>query len=175
MIRRYGSSDWLKEETADLSTTLRSPGIPVELGGVGALYAAFLNESSTRSNVQRSVAGNPGPVEMTNLWGGTRFRVSKKGPRNCRSLHGTPGQVGFARDDKGKGDISMESGCWWSFRSGSVAGIPGLKSETWSTLRSVAAGTSSRDRDSSPQALDLPGLRYKISAVGYDSAPAEGL
>jgi hypothetical protein len=44
------------------------PGFPVELGGVGALHAAFLNESSTRGNVQRSVAGNPGPVEMTILF-----------------------------------------------------------------------------------------------------------
>jgi hypothetical protein len=33
------------------------------------------------------------------------FRVSRRGPRNCRSL-------GFARDDKGKSDVSMESGCW---------------------------------------------------------------
>jgi hypothetical protein len=40
----------------------------VELGGVGALHVALLNESSTRGNVQRSVAGNPGPVEMTNLF-----------------------------------------------------------------------------------------------------------
>jgi hypothetical protein len=56
-----------KWKTADLSTSLRSPGFPVELGGVGARYAAFLNESSTRGNVQRCVAGNPGPVEMTNL------------------------------------------------------------------------------------------------------------
>jgi len=31
------------------------------------------------------------------------FRISKKGPRNCRSL-------GFARDDKGKGNGSMDSG-----------------------------------------------------------------
>jgi hypothetical protein len=30
--------------------------------------------------------------------------IPKKGPRNCRSL-------GFARDDKGEGDASMESGC----------------------------------------------------------------
>src|SRR5450755_2772675 len=29
--------------------------------------------------------------------------ISKKGPRNCRSL-------GFARDDKGEGDLSVESG-----------------------------------------------------------------
>jgi hypothetical protein len=42
-----------------------SPGFPVELGGVHALHAAFLNESSTRGHVQRCVAGNPGPVEMT--------------------------------------------------------------------------------------------------------------
>jgi hypothetical protein len=46
------------------------PGFPEELGGVGALHAAFFNESSTRSNVQRSVAGNPGPVEMTILFEG---------------------------------------------------------------------------------------------------------
>jgi hypothetical protein len=26
--------------------------------------------------------------------------ISTKDPRNCRSLHGTPGQVGFVRDDK---------------------------------------------------------------------------
>jgi hypothetical protein len=31
--------------------------------------------------------------------------ISRKGPRNCRSL-------GCARDDKGKGNASMESGCW---------------------------------------------------------------
>jgi hypothetical protein len=30
--------------------------------------------------------------------------ISKKGPANCRSL-------GCARDDKGEGDASMESGC----------------------------------------------------------------
>src|SRR5271156_6410625 len=46
---------------------LRYPGFPVELGGVGALHAAFLNEGSTRGSVQRSVTGNPGPVGMTNL------------------------------------------------------------------------------------------------------------
>jgi hypothetical protein len=31
--------------------------------------------------------------------------ISKKGPRNCRSL-------GCARDDKGEGDASIESGYW---------------------------------------------------------------
>jgi hypothetical protein len=31
--------------------------------------------------------------------------ISTKGPQNCRSL-------GFARDDKGKGDGSIENGCW---------------------------------------------------------------
>jgi hypothetical protein len=55
------------KETADLSTTLRSPGFPVELGGVGVLHAAFLTESSTLGHVQRCAAGNPGPVEMTIL------------------------------------------------------------------------------------------------------------
>jgi hypothetical protein len=33
-----------------------------------------------------------------------QVRFSKQGPRNCRSL-------GFARDDKGKGNGFVESGC----------------------------------------------------------------
>ena len=45
-----------KKETTDLSTALRSPGFPVELGGVCALHAAFLNESGTRGHVRRRVA-----------------------------------------------------------------------------------------------------------------------
>jgi hypothetical protein len=39
---------------------LRSPGFPVEIGGVGELHAPFLTERRTRNRVQRSVAGNPG-------------------------------------------------------------------------------------------------------------------
>jgi hypothetical protein len=39
---------------------LRSPGFPVEIGGVGELHAPFLGERRTRNRVQRSVAGNPG-------------------------------------------------------------------------------------------------------------------
>jgi len=31
---------------------------------------------------------------------GVSKNISKKGPQNRRSLHGTPGQVGYARDDK---------------------------------------------------------------------------
>jgi hypothetical protein len=33
----------------------RFPGFPVQLGGSGALLAAFLNESRIRGRVQRSV------------------------------------------------------------------------------------------------------------------------
>ena len=62
------------------------PGFPVEFGGVGTLHAAFLNESSTRGHVRRWVAGNPGPVEMTNLipgledetWGAVRSVVAPR-------------------------------------------------------------------------------------------------
>src|ERR1700722_1171058 len=85
-----------RKKTADLSTTLRSPGFPVELGGVDVLHAAFLNESSTRGHLQRCVAGNPGSGRDDNSVLRARFRVFRTGPRNCRSL-------GFARDDKGKG------------------------------------------------------------------------
>jgi hypothetical protein len=43
------------------------------------------------------------PVEMTILLS-ARCSVSTSGPRDCRSL-------GFARDDKGEGNGSLESGC----------------------------------------------------------------
>jgi hypothetical protein len=33
--------------------------------------------------------------------------ISRNGPRNCRSLHGTPGQVDCARDDKGESGASI--------------------------------------------------------------------
>ena len=56
-----------ESETAGPSPTLRSPGFPVEVGGAGELHAAFRNESSTCGSVRRCVAGNPGPVGMTNL------------------------------------------------------------------------------------------------------------
>jgi hypothetical protein len=46
--------------TAGPSTTL--PRIPVELGGVGELHAAFFTESRTRGHVQHCVAGNPGTL-----------------------------------------------------------------------------------------------------------------
>ena len=36
-------------------TSTRFPGFPVQLGGSGALLAAFLNESRIRGRVQRSV------------------------------------------------------------------------------------------------------------------------
>ena len=31
---------------------------------------------------------------------GVRWEALAESGMNCRSLHGTPGQVGFARDDK---------------------------------------------------------------------------
>ncbi len=49
---------------------LRCPGFPVELGGVGEPHAAFRYESRTRGCVRRYVAGNPGPVGMTNFEAG---------------------------------------------------------------------------------------------------------
>jgi hypothetical protein len=39
---------------------LRSPGFPVEHGGVGELHAPFFTERRTRGSVQCNVAGNPG-------------------------------------------------------------------------------------------------------------------
>jgi hypothetical protein len=41
---------------------LRSPGFPVEVGGVGGRNAAFLTESRTRSTGECRVAGNPGTL-----------------------------------------------------------------------------------------------------------------
>jgi hypothetical protein len=73
--------------------SLGFPGFPVELRGVGALYAAFLNESSTRRNVQCCVAGNPGSLGMTRR--GERFvrsgcRACLYSGVRCKSSHGVP-------------------------------------------------------------------------------------
>ena len=67
MRSAHGAFAVPESETAGPSPTLRSPGFPVEVGGAGGLHAAFRNESSTRGSVRRCVAGNPGPVGMTNL------------------------------------------------------------------------------------------------------------
>jgi hypothetical protein len=40
------------EKTADLSTTLRSPAFPVELGGVGAPHAS--HDATTRAGLKKS-------------------------------------------------------------------------------------------------------------------------
>jgi hypothetical protein len=82
------------KSTADLSTTLRSPGFPVELGGVDALLAAFLNESSTRGFVQRRAAGNPGPVEMTSLFG---YIGKKTFPRWVRGTADPSASLGMTK------------------------------------------------------------------------------
>jgi hypothetical protein len=42
---------------------------------------------------------------------GPSKNIPKKVPLNCRSLHGTPGQVGFARDDKGESGCPLNSHC----------------------------------------------------------------
>jgi len=68
-------------------------------------------------------------VGMTIVSEALSKNISRKGPRNCRSL-------GCARDDKGESDASIESSCWtgasvvedlrfpsscWSFNSQSIA------------------------------------------------------
>jgi hypothetical protein len=61
----------------------------------------YVRDSITAGNKKALIL--PGPCGL-----GARRQsknISKKGPRNCRSL-------GCARDDKGKGDASIESGCW---------------------------------------------------------------
>jgi hypothetical protein len=62
---------------------------------------------SSREFFPVSMRLGEGGVETTDLF--TRQVLSKnistKGPRNCRSL-------GFARDDKGKDNGCIKSGCW---------------------------------------------------------------
>src|SRR5271156_3454209 len=50
-------------------------GFPVELGGFGKLHAPFFTERRTRSSLQCSVAGNPGPLGMTKGRGTLPFGV----------------------------------------------------------------------------------------------------
>jgi hypothetical protein len=82
---------------------LRSPGFPVKLGGVGALHAPFpYRKAHTRPcPILRARKSGYASVGMTHLFGWKN--ISKIGPLNRRSL-------GFARDDKGEGSASIESG-----------------------------------------------------------------
>jgi hypothetical protein len=70
--------------------SLGYPGFPVELGVTSELHAAFLNESRTRGPLWCRVVGNPGCAP-------TAGPTASRGRRD-------------RRDDKGKGDASMESG-----------------------------------------------------------------
>jgi hypothetical protein len=54
------SSGLAMEETA--VAPLRSPGFPVESGGVDPLYAALSTESRTRGRCWHREVGNPGPL-----------------------------------------------------------------------------------------------------------------
>jgi hypothetical protein len=72
----------------------------VELGGFGELHAPFFMERRTRGSLQCSVSGNPGP----GLPFMAIFAVS--------FLPQLAAGKFAARDDKGEGDASMESGCW---------------------------------------------------------------
>ena len=88
--------------------------------GVGVLRCAqddgkSNSKSKGKGNSNSKSKGNTGvsplrfaSVEMTILLE-DEIPFSRKGPQNCRSLHGKPGQVGCARDDKGEGVASMKS------------------------------------------------------------------
>jgi hypothetical protein len=101
---------WLNRDSCRvifLSTCRRQVCAPSDTDGVRGFHS-------------RSVARIPGLKSET--WGTLRFVTGRVVGvrRNCRSL-------GFARDDKGEGDPSMEIGC----------SDPGSQSETWGTLRFV--------------------------------------
>jgi hypothetical protein len=82
------------KETADPSTP--QPRISCRSCGVGKHHAPFL---------KRKAHTRPCPVLRGRKSGYARSKnISTKGPRNRRSL-------GLARDDKGKGNGSIESGC----------------------------------------------------------------
>ena len=64
-----------------------------------------LQESGVECCGAGLVGADRGEPQISSLRYALSKNISKKGPRNCRSL-------GFARDDKGKGNGSIDSGCW---------------------------------------------------------------
>jgi len=58
------------------------PGFPVKFGGVDALYAAFLNESRTRSRLLDAHTGDPGiSVVFQEMWDTTKLNHKLSRPR----------------------------------------------------------------------------------------------
>jgi hypothetical protein len=58
------------------------PGFPVKFGGVDALYAAFLNESRTRSRLLDAHTGNPGiSLVFREMWDTTKLNHKLSRPR----------------------------------------------------------------------------------------------
>jgi hypothetical protein len=132
-----------KGETADLSTPLRSPGFPVELDGVGALHAAFLNESRTRGHIQRCVAGNLGPVEMTILLFETNLSSRPElswafGPRKVMKTPATAFHrkvaLSFVIPSEAEGSAVPRTFPGNVFRQ-SVPGFPATQHRTWPRVR----------------------------------------
>jgi hypothetical protein len=90
-------------ETADLSTTL--PQISCRTCWRWPSSCAFLYGKAHTWMLQVLRGRKSGYARSRRqFYLRIEFSVSSKRPRNCRSL-------GFARDDKGMGDASMESAC----------------------------------------------------------------
>ena len=78
--------------------------LPIAAGRTwtGGRRGPYLNDHSVMLAQRIPIAG----AKTGTVYRGAK-NIPRKGPQNCRSLHGTPGQVGFARDDKEKGRDSV--------------------------------------------------------------------
>ncbi len=78
--------------------------LPIAAGRTwtGGRRGPYLNDNSVMLAQRIPIAG----ARSGTVYRGAK-NIPRKGPQNCRSLHGTPGQVGFARDDKEKGRDSV--------------------------------------------------------------------
>ena len=74
--------------------------LPIAAGRTwtGGRRGPYLNDNSVMLAQRIPIAG----ARSGTVYRGAK-NIPRKGPQNCRSLHGTPGQVGFARDDEEKG------------------------------------------------------------------------
>ena len=81
LCRNHVSDEWREPQIPPL----RSPGFPVEVGGVGEVHPALLEESRTRGSVRVCEVGNP-----VRSFENHDQASSRRGGEKSRSLHYAP-------------------------------------------------------------------------------------
>ena len=137
--------------------------LPIAAGRTwtGGRRGPYLNDNSVMLAQRIPIAG----ARSGTVYRGAK-NIPRKGPQNCRSLHGTPGQVGFARDDKEKGRDSVSKSPLKSLSSPSEADLSRRAVEGSAVLRAFPGNVFST------KPLTQPGAALSLPAPSTPPLPA---